>query len=199
MLETIKYTEYEWFLWLNSLHTPLMDKVMYAITHRYTFIPLYIFLIYLVFRVVKNQPFQKLAYILLSVGLADRVTSGLMKPYFQRLRPCHDPAISNLVHTVTDCGGQFGFVSSHAANTFALAFCYYLLFKGLMKLNIAIKFIIIFLFIWAIIVSYSRIYIGVHYPTDVIVGGLVGSLISIFLFILLNKLTKNQLKTLNNL
>lgn len=198
MLETLKYTEYEWFLWLNGFHTPFFDKVMYAITHRFTFTPLYIFLIYLIFRFIKKQPFQKLAYVLLSVGLADRITSGLMKPYFQRLRPCHDPAISNIVHTVSDCGGQYGFVSSHAANTFALAVCYFLMFKPLSKVNVGIKYLINFLFIWAIIVSYSRIYIGVHYPSDVIVGGIVGSSISIILFIFLNKLTKNQLITLNN-
>jgi undecaprenyl-diphosphatase len=106
-----------------------------------------------------------------------------MKPFFQRLRPCHDPVIQHIVHVVGDCGGQFGFASSHAANCFALAMAFYLLFST--------KKLSFFLFLWAIIVSYSRIYVGVHFPSDLIVGALVGVMITILLWILINLITSN--------
>ncbi len=105
-----------------------------------------------------------------------------MKPYFERLRPCHDPIIQHLVHVVGDCGGQYGFVSSHAANSFALLMSVYLMTK---KAGISTKILLPFLMFWAIIVSYSRIYVGVHFPTDVVVGALVGVIIPSILFQLL--------------
>jgi undecaprenyl-diphosphatase len=124
---------------------------------------------------------------LISVGLADRITSGLMKPYFQRLRPCHDPLIQHFVHVVGNCGGQYGFVSSHASNSFALVAALFILFK-IHKIETKI---VLFLSIWAIIVSYSRIYVGVHYPTDILVGGLIGSLIPFAVYPLIT-LLKNK-------
>ena len=179
MIERIKFAEYEWFLWLNSFHSPLWDTIMFWVTYRFTWIPLYVYIIYYIFKKLKQYAWQNLAFVLLSAGLADRLTSGVMKPYFQRLRPCHDPIIQHLVHVVGDCGGQFGFVSSHAANSFALLMSFFLLTK---KAGVSIKNLLTFLCFWAIIVSYSRIYVGVHFPTDVLVGGLVGVLIPSILF-----------------
>ncbi|RYU94806.1 phosphatase PAP2 family protein [Emticicia agri] len=169
MIETIRYAEYEWFLWLNSFHSPFWDTVMYWVTYRLTWIPLYIYIIYYIFVVIRKNAWYKLIFVLISVGLADRVTSGLMKPYFQRFRPCHDPAIENLVHVVGGCGGQYGFASSHAANTFAFALAFTLISRRQTKWKY-------FLFLWAILVSYSRIYVGVHYPTDLMAGAIAGLL-----------------------
>jgi undecaprenyl-diphosphatase len=175
-------------LGLNSHHSPFWDGVMLVITHRLTWIPLYIIIIAYVFIEKKSEVFNsktglkpiqvkflRLIYIIVSVGLADRFTSGFMKPYFERLRPCHDPSISNVLHLLGNCGGQFGFASSHASNSFALALCFYLLYR---KTN---QFTGI-LFIWAALVSYSRVYVGVHYPTDILMGATVGMLISIAIF-----------------
>jgi undecaprenyl-diphosphatase len=188
MIQSIKFAEYEWFLWLNDFHSPMLDVVMYWITFRFTWIPLYIYVIYYIFVKIKGQPWQNLLFILVSVGLADRITSGFMKPYFARLRPCHDPIINHLVHVVGNCGGQYGFVSSHATNCFALAVSFILILK---KNNIKANFLSNFLFIWAIIVSYSRIYVGVHFPSDIIIGGFVGALLP---FILLPFITFIQHK-----
>ncbi|WP_337040809.1 phosphatase PAP2 family protein [Emticicia sp. 17c] len=175
MIDTIKYAEYEWFLWLNSFHSPTLDVIMYWVTHRFTWIPLYLYLIYYIFVVIKKKPWHNLVFVLVSVGLADRITSGLMKPYFQRFRPCHDPAIENLVHVVGGCGGQYGFASSHAANSFALAMAFALIANKDSNLKY-------FLFLWAILVSYSRIYVGVHYPTDLLTGAVVGILITLLVY-----------------
>ena len=182
MIETIKYTEYHLFLWLNSFHNSFWDTVMYWVTYRFTWIPLYLFIIYYLFAVIKKNAWYQLLFILISVGLSDRVTSGLMKPYFQRFRPCHDPEIQNFVHVVGGCGGQYGFVSSHAANSFALALAFSFINKKNPKLNY-------FLFIWAILVSYSRIYVGVHYPTDLVIGALMGIIITWSIYLLSIKFT----------
>ena len=98
-----------------------------------------------------------------------------------RLRPCHNLEIANLVHIVNDhCGGQYGFVSSHATNTFALA-----VFVGLLVKQ-KVSWLSPALIVWAAIVSYSRIYLGVHYPGDVICGAILGAIIGKFVFMLLN-------------
>lgn len=178
MIETIKYAEYEWFLWLNSFHSPFWDTIMFWVTYRFTWIPLYLFIVYFLFKNIRQDFVRSLLFVLISVGLADRITSGLMKPYFQRFRPCHDPVIQHIVHVVGNCGGQFGFVSSHASNSFALVASLVILFK---TYKIENK-LIVFLLIWAIIVSYSRIYVGVHFPSDILVGGLIGFLIPFIIY-----------------
>lgn len=189
MIETIRYAEYEWFLWLNSFHSPFWDTMMFWVTYRFTWIPLYLYIIYFLFKNIRFDFVRSLLFVLISVGLADRITSGLMKPYFQRFRPCHDPIIQHIVHLVGNCGGQYGFVSSHASNSFALVAALSILFK---THKIETK-MLLFLSIWAIIVSYSRIYVGVHFPTDILVGGLIGFLIpfAIYPIITLFKLKKS--------
>lgn len=148
---------------------------MYWASHRFTWIPLYLVLIGFIIWVEKRNSWKNIIFLILSVGLADRITSGLMKPYFERLRPCHDPAIMNVLHLVGDCGGQYGFASSHAANSFALAMGFWLLYCS--RNNY-----ISILFIWAAFVAYSRVYNGVHYPTDIAVGALVGMMVSLILY-----------------
>lgn len=187
MIENIKYWEYEFFLWLNSHHSPFWDKVMIVATHRFTWIPLYLILIAYIL-IEKSSELQslkakaiRLIYVIASVGLADRFTSGFMKPYFQRLRPCHDPTIENVLHLVGNCGGQFGFASSHASNSFALALCFYLIYR---KQNHFIWTI----FVWAALVSYSRVYVGVHFPTDIFAGAIVGVLIAYILHFFVSKI-----------
>jgi undecaprenyl-diphosphatase len=186
MIENIRYAEYEWFLWLNSFHSPFLDTIMYWVTYRNTWIPLYIFLIYYILVVIKKSRWYKLIFIIASVGLSDRLTSGLMKPYFMRLRPCHDPFIQNMVHVVGGCGGQYGFASSHAANSFALALAFVLINNKDTKWKY-------FLFLWAILVSYSRIYVGVHYPTDLLIGAITGILTTLIIYLVIIKFNHSLL------
>ncbi|ACT91691.1 phosphatase PAP2 family protein [Dyadobacter fermentans] len=169
-IQSIVRADQELFLWLNGLHTPWLDTLMYWITFKYTWIPLYILLITLT---VRAEGWKKGGWVVLTVILAvvvaDKITSGFMKPYFLRLRPCHDPTINTVMHHVTDCGGLYGFASSHASTSFALAVAWF----GLLRNKVPQM---AFLFVWALVYAYSRIYVGVHYPLDILVGGLVGAL-----------------------
>ncbi len=122
--------------------------------------------------------------VIILIVLSDQASVQLFKEVFQRLRPCHNPQIAELVHLVDGCGGKYGFISSHATNTFALA-----LFMGLV-LNKHIPFIFIGLLCWAIVVSYSRVYVGVHYVSDIFVGALLGMLIGWLVFFGLKKLNQ---------
>ncbi len=155
------------FLWLNSLHNSTLDPIMEWISGRNSWIPLYVLIIGLLVWRYKSKSVAILIAVILSVVLSDQICSSFFKPLVQRLRPCHEPAIQHLVHVVGNCGGQFGFCSSHAANSFTLAMSLLLLIgKDYAWVKI--------LFVWAIIISYSRIYVGVHYPLDVLAGAGVG-------------------------
>ena len=157
------------FLFLNGLHSPFFDQVMYAISGKVIWIPLYLaILIYLGIK-YKRKFLIILLFIILAATLADQI-SVLIKNYVHRLRPCHEPALEGLVHLVRgECGGLYSFVSSHATNSFDVAL--------LSLLFIRKRWFSITIVLWALVVGYSRIYLGVHYPGDVICGSILGALI----------------------
>ncbi len=176
----------EAFLWLNDLHASWLDPVMYFLTNTLAWTPLFLVLLYLMVRVHGKQTWIFLLALTLTIACADQVTSSLMKPYFARLRPSHNPEIAAAVHIVNEYkGGRYGFASSHAANTFGAATFLFLLLRGRYP---AAKW----LFLWAVLVSYTRIYLGVHYPGDLIVGGTVGAAFA-WLFYRLAMYSKNTL------
>ncbi len=180
MIEEILHIDQALFLWLNAHHHTAIDVAMQWITERNTWIPFYLMLIvYLVYQLGWNKGLSLVLLLFLAVGLSDFLASGVFKPYFQRLRPCNDVLIKDSVHLVKGCGGKYGFVSSHAANVFAL----------FMGLNIALKWNRFFKYSvlsWAIIVAYSRIYVGVHYPLDIIFGAILGIITTFLVFRLFN-------------
>lgn len=165
------------FLWLNGQHAGWLDTVMVSITEMWPWIPIYILLAYLVIK----QYGRKSLWIFLAVGLvilcSDQLSAHVCKPLFHRLRPCFNPELEGLVHLPKGLpGGRYGFVSSHAANTFAVAT---FLTAALRKSYRSIGW---WLFAWALISSYSRIYIGVHYPGDVLAGAVLGILVGLIIW-----------------
>ncbi len=158
------------FLFFNGLHISWLDPVMYLITKTEFWLPLYAFLIFLIFRKSGKEGWLVMIGVAVTILLADQITSSLMKPFFHRLRPSHEPALEGLVHLVNNYrGGQYGFASSHAANTFGIATFIFLFFRGTYKW-------IAWIFAWAFVMTYTRIYLGVHYPGDITVGALIGAL-----------------------
>jgi undecaprenyl-diphosphatase len=158
----------ELFLWLNGFHTPWLDDVMYLMTKTIFWLPLYLLLLYVIFKNYRVDGLFILIGLGVAIALANTITSELMKPYFARLRPSHEPTLDKLIHIINGYrGGQYGFASSHAANTFASAVMLWLVFKKTYR-----WFGLIFL--WAVLATYTRIYLGVHYPGDIITGLVIG-------------------------
>jgi len=158
------------FLYLNSHNSPFWDGVMYAISGIIIWVPFYLAI--LTYLGIKNKRkfWIILFFIVLGITLADRSSVVLFKNIIQRLRPCHEPVLEGLVHIVKGkCGGKYSFVSSHATNCFYVAV--------ISALFVRKKWFSISIICWAAVVSYSRIYLGVHYPGDVICGTALGILI----------------------
>ena len=170
------------FLFLNGIHSPTWDVVFYWVTSRVFWIPLYLSLLYLTYLKFKWKALYVGIFIGLLFLIGDQVSVKLFKDVFERLRPCHNPQIADLVHTLYGhCGGQFGFVSSHATNGFALA-----VFSGLI-LKSRYRYILPLMLFWAALVSYSRVYVGVHYPGDILGGAILGTIVGILVFWLMKK------------
>ncbi len=160
----------EIFLYLNNLGSKPFDQFWIMVSETWVWIPLYIIFLYLLF---KNFNAKSVVFILIFIGLGVTVSdqlAGIFKSGIGRFRPCHDDSIDDLMRIVK-CGGNFGFYSSHASNTFFIAtFMSRMLWKRY-------RYLPIFLFFWAFVVSYSRIYLGVHFPLDIAMGIAMGFLL----------------------
>ena len=173
-IEKIENLDYNLFRIVNETNSPFLDDVMWWISDKLIWIPLYISLIVLLyFRFKQVKPFAvALLCTVTAIALADLISVHAFKEVFQRFRPTHNTELADLVHTVNNYrGGQFGFVSSHAANFFAIALATGTILKP--KFNWVLPILVII----ASLVSYSRVYLGVHYPADVVCGGLLGGIL----------------------
>jgi undecaprenyl-diphosphatase len=175
MIDWIDSIDKQIFLYFNGKHSDLSDSIWYFITSIPSWIPLYILLIILVFSKYKKDGIWLVGGILLTILICDQFTFSFMKPVFARPRPCHSPEIGHLVHVVKKCGGQYGFASGHASNSFGIAMYIWMTFR-----NIWPSFKVIF--IWAAVVAFSRIMVGVHYPGDILTGAVLGIIFGYLVF-----------------
>lgn len=186
----------EFILWLsdidarlllivNGAHSPFFDSVMWCISGRWIWVPFYAVLAYLLFH---RMSWKRASICLVTIGLiilaADQTCATLIRPEIGRLRPANlNNPLSSFVHVVNGYrGGRYGFPSCHAANTFALAV--------FMSLVIRHKWFTVMMFSWAFVVSYSRMYLGVHYFGDLFCGATIGSLFAVLFYYLQNYLFK---------
>ncbi len=152
---------------INGAHCTYTDSLMWLISGKFAWIPMIIVLLWVMWRQGWRKVLLLLLAVALTIALADQVSSSVIKPLVQRLRPSHNPAIESSLHIIRDYrGGMYGFVSSHAANAFGVAVLLALISR---RRSVAAAFAF-----WASLVCYSRMYEGVHYPGDILCGALVG-------------------------
>ncbi|MCB0760614.1 MAG: phosphatase PAP2 family protein [Flavobacteriales bacterium] len=196
MLETLERWDHELLLFLNGHHAPWLDTVMYVLTQTLASGPWLIFLVYLLY---KKGGWRYLGLVILGVGMviliSDQTSVHLFKNVFLRYRPSHNLELDGLLHHVNDFhgniykGGQYGFLSSHATNFFGLAMFIWL------SLRPARRALAVLIFGWAALISYTRIYLGVHFPSDIIAGALWGSLIGMLVWVGKEFLRKRYIHT----
>jgi undecaprenyl-diphosphatase len=186
MIDQLIQFDKEVFLFLNGLGTPTWDGFWMFITNKYYAIPLYALLLVLILKTHKKKEiFFTLVLVALLITITDQTANLFKKTLFLRPRPCYTADLIDHMRLVKDsCGGRFGYFSGHASNAMALA-----VYIGLVLRN-HFKYIFILLFIWALCVGYSRIYIGVHFPGDVLTGAIVGAVYGTLIFKLRQLLIK---------
>jgi len=172
MIDDLISFDVRFFLFLNGIRNPFFDFVFWWASNPLVWMPVYIILVYLAIKVYRWQAVFVFVFTALLISMTDQASVQLFKNTFLRLRPCHNPGIQLQVHTMNGyCGGDYGFVSSHAANYFGIAaFLSVIFFRK-------IRFFIPLIIAWAAIISYSRIYLGVHYPADIVCGAVLGIVI----------------------
>ena len=182
-------------IFLNSLGSEKFDDFWLIITNKFTHIPLYLLLLFLLFRSLKSCHKKYKLYKVYSIYLLSIVSlifisdqlSNLFKYSIQRLRPCHDDQVQNLIRIVKDdCGGLYSFFSAHASNSFVIATIFILFMNRKKEYYL--------LLVWAALVAYSRVYLGVHYPSDIIIGSFIGITVSyLFYTVIFDRLERKLL------
>ena len=185
-METLLRFDTELFLFFNGLHAPWADRFVYVLSQVWCWIPLYLLVIFLIFFFYKKKGWMVLLVFGLTITLSDQ-TCNLLKNSVFRLRPSHTEAIAEQIHLVQKpdgnryFGGKYGFPSAHASNSMALAFLViFFLSKGK-------KWVVAAMILWSLLMAYTRLYLGVHYPLDILCGFVVGSCCALLMYFIHGK------------
>lgn len=186
MMEKLLQFDTELFLFFNGLHAPWADRFVYLLSQIWFWIPLYLLVIFLIFKFYSKKGWMVLLVFVLAITLSDQ-TCNLLKNSVQRLRPSHTEAIAADIHLVQKpdgnryFGGQYGFPSAHSANSMSLAFLIiFFLSKGK-------KWVAVAAIAWSLLMAYTRLYLGVHYPLDILCGFILGSCYALLLVFIYKK------------
>jgi undecaprenyl-diphosphatase len=180
MLERIKELDTSLLVYLNGLGSETYDGLWLIITDQRNWIPLFLLMFYLIYKKIGGkQTLYVLLFIAILIAFTDQ-TTNLFKYTFQRLRPCNNPDINSIIRVV-QVRKSYSFFSGHAANTMAVATFLYLVLKRHFKY-------LGFLFLWPLIFAYSRIYLGLHYPGDILTGYFFGALFGFLIYLVYRKL-----------
>lgn len=173
MLQDLLQFDTDLLLKINGNHTDFFDHFFWIISNQASWVLIGLTLLYILFQNRNTTGLYIFVGIVLTIVLSDQISSSVLKPIFARLRPTHEPSLNDLIHLVNNYrGGKFGFVSSHAANSFGIALFLSLIFRKPIFVGS--------IFLWAGLNAYSRMYLGVHYPGDIL-GGIVVGIISAYL------------------
>jgi len=181
MIQEILKLDSQLFLYLNNLGSPTVDNFWIYLSYKESNIIFYLALLVFYFyskskKIKLSEVFYSLLFIAIMIAIADQ-TANLFKDSFQRLRPCYNESLISFVRLVNEsCGGKYGFFSAHASNSFSLAVFFGLLFKN------KFRFIIYMTLFYAFLISFSRIYLGVHFPLDIFFGGVYGIITGLVIF-----------------
>jgi len=184
MFEQIIQFDQNLFFGINQgLSNPFFDWLMPALRNRFFWTPLYLFIVIFLVRNYGKKGWLILLFAVLTFGITDYFSSSAIKPSVERLRPCNDPEIKKEVRNLIACGTGYSFPSSHAANHFGLAVFLILVFYHKWRLILPIGLF------WAFSISFAQIYVGVHFPLDIVGGALLGSMIGYVMstILMLNK------------
>ena len=185
MIEVLKHIDQTLFLLINQWHSPVIDELMWAVSGKWIWVPWYLFLLFLLIKYSnKHWKWYVLAIALIVVS-TDQLSVHCFKEVFLRYRPSHNILLQNQVHIVHQYrGGLYGFVSSHAANTMGVVFFLILIIRK--------RWFIIVNLLWVFLIGYSRIYLGVHYPLDIIGGWLLGVAVAYGFYRFVSQYLKSQ-------
>lgn len=170
ILGSLKEADSALFYLVNKkLSFPQLDDVMLLIRNQYTWIPLYLFFLLFFYSNCRKYILPIVALSLLTFAITDFASASLIKPFVHRLRPCHDESLGFSINNIAACGGIYGMPSTHATNHFGLAAFWFMV----IKYTLGQKWF--WLWIWAFVICYAQVYVGVHFPGDVIIGALFGT------------------------
>lgn len=190
MIQQILTYDQALFSFLNALHCAALDPFFFIVSKIWPWIPMYLFLLFLLIRKYRKRALLYIAMLIVIITCTDQ-SCNLIKRSAQRLRPSHEPALANTVHLhayedgTYYYGGKYGFPSAHAANSMALSLFFIFFLTKKRKIYSSL------LIVWCLLLSYSRIYLGVHYPVDIICGWITGCCYATMGYFLIQYLEKN--------